>query len=111
MLEFLCAKESVQWLLLRNAYLKEFHLARIIRSLLLPPELRVTNIMVFIADTWLEGGIEKLGVNCAFLIISDLDLTSKVDAEHTLNGNCYVDRSTHAPTQLEHEWNGPPLED
>ena len=35
------------------------------------------------------------------MIVSDLDLTSKVDAEHTLNGNGYVDRSTHAPIVLD----------
>ena len=52
--------------------------------------------MVLIWYIWSEGEIEELGVNGAFLLVSILDLTAKVDAEHTINGHVHVDCATYA---------------
>ena len=68
--EFLCAKEPVQRLLHRHAYLEGFHMAIIIHSLVLPPELRVKNIMVLIVEILSEGGLENL----VLIVSSRLDL-------------------------------------
>ena len=53
--------------------------------------------MVLILDIWAEGLLGELGINGAFLLGYDLDLTAEVDAEHTLNGHDHVDRATCAP--------------
>ena len=93
-MNLLHSKEPVQWLLHWHMYLKIWHIAIMICGLVLPPVLQVLNIMVPILDTWSEGGLEELGVNCAFSLGSNLDLKDKVDAEHTINGHDHLDCAT-----------------
>ena len=44
----------------------------------------------------IRRGTWKLGVNCEFSLGSDIDLTSEVDAEHTINAHDHIDRVTRA---------------